>query len=109
MDSFEQKMQVFFEYLSENKVSIALEEINKVLNKKKANSKFSDKQKMILGLAKAICLVKMNCHGEADSLFSEFLKSYGEFDADMQPYSKVLFSIAVYLSRPTSPRKTERG
>lgn len=109
MDSFEQKMQVFFEYLSENKVSVALEEINKLLNKKKPNSKFSDKHKLILSLAKAICLARMNCHGEADALYSEFLKSYGEFDADMQPYSKMFFSIAVYLSSPSSPRKTPGG
>ena len=109
MDSFEQKMQVFFEYLSENKVSVALEEINKVVNKKKGGSKFSDKQKLILSLAKAICLARANTQGEADSLFSEFLQSYAEFDSDLQPYSKLFFATAVYLSRPPSPRKAQRS
>jgi hypothetical protein len=99
MDVFSQKMTVVNDHLMSNEPSHALNEINQLLSKKKSFEKLTEKQKTFILLVKASCLVRLNCYGEAKQLLDKFLVDYKEWDTDAQLYSRMLISLAIYLSR----------
>ena len=105
------KVHSMYAGIMENKVSVVFEDLNKMLNKKKDKgaSKFSEKQRLILSLPKALCLVKMYAYGEAETLFLEFIEGYKEFDLEVQLFFKMYLSVAIFLSRSISNRKDKRS
>jgi hypothetical protein len=99
MESFRDKISNTLNYLSSNETVQAVNELKDLMTKKKEKvyDKFTAKQKLIIELLRSLCLLKNTQYGEADVCFLGFLGGYKEFDAELEPYTKIFVTTAIHL------------
>jgi hypothetical protein len=99
MEGFRDKISSTLSHLSSNETVQAVSELRDLMTKKKEKvyDKFTAKQKLIVELLRALCLLKNGQYGEADACFLGLLAGYKEFDAELEPYSKIFITTAVHL------------